>query len=458
MKLEDMKRKHLGAVSFKFGDDAFLSAFKQHLFVWLFFVSLVAGCSNSSPDSTAPSANNSNEGESVTDSNDSIDSSEDSDASGANESGDENTPGDTEEPNPELDPDPDPLVDQISPVDLFSDDMIEPLLADMPPGSPLSVSNYSTFLSAYYRLAGSQLMQSITRTIDAGSIEIRAAIAGEPSRFVAESVAAPASDNSLEATLVCPDGGSVSVALSTEPLDNVELFTQDIYGDYRDQLTYQDCSFDGILYNGTTTEKQSNLGPTGRTASRRFGGFVYAGGSTGANAFTEHPEGFGDSGEQFTVSNSNGVSVVLFSQQSYIFLSSDSEPLQRWHGNWRLEDSDRSMTMERMNISVVKGATGTDEVSTSVSPYFTVNGNVTNGRTITNASQESFYGFEADQSLSFGTQSLTDSEGGVLDLTVEEFQEGNAASGIGLRIDTDGQILNETLPVSDEALLVINTL
>jgi len=114
--------------------------------------------------------------------------------------------------------------------------------------------------------------------------------------------------------------------------------------------------------------------------------------------------------------------------------------------------------MERMNISVVKGATGTDEVSTSVSPYFTVNGNVTNGRTITNVSQESFYGFEADQSLSFGTQSLTDSEGGVLDLTVEEFQEGNAASGIGLRIDTDGQILNETLPVSDEALLVINTL
>jgi len=383
MKLEDMKRKYLGAVSFKFGDDAFLSAFKQHLFVWLFFVSLVAGCSNSSPDSTAPSANNSNEGESVTDSNDSIDSSEDSDASGANESGDENTPGDTEEPNPELDPDPDPLVDQISPVDLFSDDMIEPLLADMPPGSPLSVSNYSTFLSAYYRLAGSQLMQSITRTIDAGSIEIRTAIAGEASRFVAESVAAPASDNSLEATLVCPDGG---------------------------------------------------------------------------NAFTEHPEGFGDSGEQFTVSNSNGVSVVLFSQQSYIFLSSDSEPLQRWHGNWRLEDSDRSMTMERMNISVVKGATGTDEVSTSVSPYFTVNGNVTNGRTITNVSQESFYGFEADQSLSFGTQSLTDSEGGVLDLTVEEFQEGNAASGIGLRIDTDGQILNETLPVSDEALLVINTL
>jgi|GEM_PF-3672731 len=230
MKLEDMKRKYLGAVSFKFGDDAFLSAFKQHLFVWLFFVSLVAGCSNSSPDSTAPSANNSNEGESVTDSNDSIDSSEDSDASGANESGDENTPGDTEEPNPELDPDPDPLVDQISPVDLFSDDMIEPLLADMPPGSPLSVSNYSTFLSAYYRLAGSQLMQSITRTIDAGSIEIRTAIAGEASRFVAESVAAPASDNSLEATLVCPDGGSVSVALSTEPLDNVELFTQDIYG------------------------------------------------------------------------------------------------------------------------------------------------------------------------------------------------------------------------------------
>lgn len=412
---------------------------KQHLFLWLFFVALIAGCSDSSSDSTGSSASSDNQEESV---------------AGSNESSDEDDTGNTEEISPETNP----LVDQMSPSDLFSDDMIEPLLADISPGSALSVSNYPTFLSAYYRLASSQLMQSITSTMDAGSIEIRAAIAGEASRFVAESVAGSETDSTLQATLACPDSGRVSVALSTEPLDNVELFTSDIYGEYRDQLVYEECSFDGVSYNGATTEQRSDLLSTGRTASRRFGGFVYSGGSTGANEFTEHPEGLGDPSEQFTVSDSSGVSTVLFAQQSYIFLSSDPEPLQRWHGNWRLEDGDRNMVMERMNIAVVKGSSGTDEISTSVMPFFTMTGSVTNSRTITNVSQESFSGIEENQSLLSGAQSITDSEGGLLDLTVEGPQEDNAASNIVLRIDTEGQILSEALPVSDEALLLINIL
>lgn len=427
---------------------------KQHLFVGLFFVALLAGCSNSSPDSTASSAINDNQEESAADSSDNTGLSANPNGSDETENINEGDSGNTEE----LTPDTDPLVDQMVPVDLFSDDMIEPLLEDMPPGSPLSVSNYPTFLSAYYRLAGSQLMQSITRTMDAASLEIRAAIAGESSRFVAESVGGLQEDNTLQATLACPDGGRVTVALDTEPVGDIELFTEDIYGDYRDRLTYEDCSFDGISYNGGTTEQQSALLTTGRTASRRFGGFIYTGGSTGANAFTEHPDGFGAPDEQFTVSDSNGVSAVLFAQQSYILTSSDSEPLHRWHGKWRLEVGDRSMAMERMNISVVRGTSGTDVISTSVTPYFTVTGTVTNGRTISNTNQDSFSGVEADQSLLWGVQSMTDSEGGILDLTVERAQEENVASSILLRIDTDGQILNETLPVSDEALLVINTL
>jgi len=59
-----------------------------------------------------------------------------------------------------------PSMSDVSTFDLFPDELIEPLFADIQSGSPLSVSNYPTFLSAYYRVGGSQLMQNITRNMD----------------------------------------------------------------------------------------------------------------------------------------------------------------------------------------------------------------------------------------------------------------------------------------------------
>lgn len=419
---------------------------KQHSYLVLFFVMLIAGCSGSDSGPTDTAAS-SQQHEVLVDvmSDESADSSEIA-----------NSNSTAENSNDGSDLTDSVLMSEIA-SDLFSDELIDPLLADIQPGSALSATNYPTFLSAYYRLVGSQLLQTITLNIDAVSIEIRAALAGETTRFVAESVAGPETDNTLQAVLACPGGGRVSVTLSTGPLENATLFTEAIYGDYRDSLSYDNCSVDGISYNGITTEHHTTVfqSRVGRTASRRFGGFVYSGGSTGANQFTNHPVGFGDAEDRFTISSSRGMSAVLYTQQSQIYLSSKPEPLQRWHGNWQLLQDDRSMTMEKMNITVVKSSTGRDAVYTSVAPYFTLTGNVTNGRTIKVVNQAGVAGVEEDRSLLSGKQVLSDAEGGILDLTVERAQPDRPERNIVLRLDTEGQILNPVLPVGDEALLMI---
>lgn len=420
---------------------------KQHPILLLYFSLLIVGCSDSDSDTTGIVADNLQQNAPVSEMSDEMsgeneDTSETADSNSNAEGSTENSPSER------------------SLFDPLSEELIEPLLADIQPGSALSATNYPTFLSAYYRLSGSQLMQTLGFNMDAVSNEIRAAMAGETSRFVAESVAAD-TGNILQATLVCPDGGRVSVMLNTEPVENGDLFTQAIYGDYRDTIIYDGCSVDGFDYNGLTKEHQTTLfeNLNGRTASRRFGGFVYSGGATGSNQFTNHPDGFGDADDQFTISNSRGTSALLFTQQSTIHTTPDPDSvLYRWHGNWQLQDDDQSMTMEKMNIAVVKSSQGRDALITSVSPFFTLTGNVTNGRVITAVNQGGVSGIEGERQLTSARQAFSDAEGGVLDLTVVRDEPDQPESNIVLRIDTEGQILNPVLPVDDEALLMINIL
>jgi len=187
--------------------------------------------------------------------------------------------------------------------------------------------------------------------------------------------------------------------------------------------------------------------------SRRFGGFVYSGGSTGSNQFTDHPEGFGEANEQFTIANSSGVTALLYAQQSYTYKDSSRDyPLQRWHGNWRLQKDDRSLTINNMNIRVLNELEPSSlDARTFVEPYFTLTGTVTNGRTITAFNQLSILEMEQIGSLRFGNQNLTDEEGGILDLyfDIEQFQQDGVSTN-AIRIDTDGQVLDEALPLTDE--------
>jgi len=261
-------------------------------------------------------------------------------------------------------------------------------------------------------------------------------------------VAGSNADNTLLADLSCPDGGSVSVTLSTEPSSEL------IYGEYRDKFAYNVCTVDGATYNGVTAEQNSIFPETAaESVSRRFGGFVYSGSSNGSNQFTNHPEGFGDVSEQFTVSNSRGVTAILYAQQSYVYSSSSRDyPLQRWHGNWRLEHDDRILTIEKMNI---RASNGPEPVSlairTIVEPYFSITGNVTNGRTISATNQRPVIEMVEAGSLRFGFQNFTDVDGGILNLyfDLEGLQQTGVSSN-AIRIDTEGQILNQLLPLEDE--------
>lgn len=267
-----------------------------------FFPMFITGCSDSSSNSVNPQSN-----QLVHDHSGTVSPDED-----------ENNPaiGNSETPQPDS-------VDNTQSSnagepDLFTDEMISPLLVNIQSGSPLSVTNYQAFLSTYYRIAGSQLMQNITLNMDVVSNEIRAALAGEASTFVTESVAG--SDVRMEAVLSCPAGGRVSVDISTQNPERVELFTVDIYGPYRDTLSYESCTFNGTTYNGTTTEHHSNLHDTGTISSRRFGGYVYSGGAVGAHAQTNYQDGFGEADEQFSITDANGVSALSIHNKVTSFL------------------------------------------------------------------------------------------------------------------------------------------
>lgn len=107
-----------------------------------------------------------------------------------------------------------------------------------------------------------------------------------------------------------------------------------------------------------------------------------------------------------------------------------------------------------MNITLGKSFQN-ENLRTTVSPYFTLKGNVTNHRVVSAINISPIT--ETNGTIRMGNQSFSDSEGGILSISSEGIPDGPDLVNV-LKIDTEGQILNQTLPTNEEMFLISNVL
>ena len=125
----------------------------------------------------------------------------------------------------------------------------------------------------------------------------------------------------------------------------------------------------------------------------------------------------------------------------------------RCRGNWLLERGDARLLLTDLYADNAD-FTADGEDGDRVKPCFTASGTVTNGRRITSINQGDFVEVRQPGFGVAGQQVFSDAQGGVLDLTAGRSNllgPDPDPQATRVRIDTDGVVLNRTLPAALEA-------
>ena len=347
--------------------------------------------------------------------------------------------GGTDEPTAPTDPSP---TDPVAPVEgdespFLPATLAAPLLAPIGPGSALSVANHETFVRAFYDIAVPRVLDNLLERVEALQVELREAAEGAASRFVAESVG-PADGTAGEIVFACPDGGTVAATL-----DGAEPSTS------RSSLRFDRCRIGSDTLSGVTREAPIENGIFAGFDSRAFGGYDN---EVKLYPFTDSAVGLGEAGERFTVETGAGSATTLFgrvAEGSFAFPGRPALDSRRWRGNWQLQGSGGTLLVTDLYADNVRFAEGGEDGDRS-KPYFVARGTVTNGREITAINQRDFTESRLSGGGVSGVEVFSDADGGVLDLVADSgFDDGEPETRV--RIDTEGVILNRTLPEELEA-------
>ena len=301
-----------------------------------------------------------------------------------------------------------------------------PLLASIEPGSPLSVANHETFVRAFYDIAEPRVLGSLLRRTERLQAELRDAVAGADSRFVAESTTAAGGT-----VFACPDGGTVEVAFEGAGTSAP-----------RSTLDFRRCTIGDDTLSGITREGL----PDGRSVGtdRTFGGYGFP---VLLYPFNGEADGLGAEGERFTVETATGLTTTIFGRVRRF--SGDigggvTFTSLNWRGNWRLARPGASLLVTNLYADSVRYSEGSDE-GDRVKPYFVARGTVTNDREIEAINQSDFADFRRAGFGLSGDQVFRDAAGGIMNVIAGPDSE-TGEQRTRVRIDTDGVILNRALP------------
>ncbi len=320
-----------------------------------------------------------------------------------------------------------------------------PVLAEIEPGSPLSVANHEKFVRAFYDIAEPRVLNNLLRQISLIQAELQAAMLGADSRFVAESVTSIENGEGSVAEFACPDGGTVGAVFNDDGSDVSRIL-----------MNFRLCTLGRDRLSGVTFEVQNSevrpLDPVVSFTDRTFGGYTL---ETRLYPFMEEALGLGDEGEQFTVVTEAGLGTSIFGRVIVEFLNS-SDPRQltrRWRGNWSLKSPVSSLFVTDLHSDVIRRPENTSSRDGNVSkPYFVASGTVTNGREITAINHSDFREVVRLGVGMSGIQFFQDARGGLMNLIGESIETDNETreQQTRVRIDTEGVILNRVLPAELE--------
>ena len=310
-----------------------------------------------------------------------------------------------------------------------------PLLAPIELGSALSVTNHETFVRAFYDIAVPRVLDNLLERLEGLQGELEDAVAGADSRFVAESVA-PADGGTTQIVFACPDGGTVEAVLDDPAVDAA---------DSRSRLRFGQCRIGDDTLSGTTGEAPIETGIFAGYDSRAFGGYDRA---VLLYPFTDSVAGLGDGGDRFTVRSEAGLTTTVFgrvAERSSDFPGRPATDERRWRGNWQLRGpSGGTLLVTDLYADNVRREQDGRDGDTS-KPYFVARGTVTNGREVTAINQRDFRESGMPGRGVSGFEVFSDAEGGIMDLAANSGFDGGGTR-TSVRIDTDGVILNRTLP------------
>jgi len=352
------------------------------------------------------------------------------DASGRRSSPASVTLGATE---PEPDPDPEtPLTPIDPPADspFLPTTMTEPLLADIEAGSPLSLANHPTFLSAFYRIAGQELIERVRREMDAVSAAVRSAQNGESSEFVAESVSGDSGGTFTETVFLCPEGGRVTATLSTAPRDYAGIY-QPLDQPSTDRLDYDECAVEGTILDGPVREYFRGA----PDASGSYRGYARLYGSGDVSAATDE----GDPDDiAFVLESAGGDRLALSLRQS-----GTNAPVSRnrTFGHWALRSGERDLAVEIEDVYLYDERVSDSPGFALLDAIFTMSGTVTNERSVEAIDLRQLSGDSSLRYLTFGEQAFNDGQGGSLFLEADTADRGL----FRLRGSAEGQVFDRTV-------------